>query len=208
MRKILKFSNNLFKAEYLENIDGLTINNYGILVNLDKKPLVIDNSGSISYYKSYLLKDWKVKVKITKAVLISFDYDPARTNNELNKFCLAKWDNNKKRYPDDPSKWNYKILRSPIEKIKNLEFNCWYLPKDTASSIHIEHPFKEIHTQLYGLGIMNKFKKQDYETLYQRMYMPPGFTHDFFFDQKIKYPWHQYEAVSECIWMAIMEYKN
>ena len=72
MRKILKFSNNLFKAEYLENIDGLTINNYGILVNLDKKPLVIDNSGSISYYKSYLLKDWKVKVKITKAVLISW----------------------------------------------------------------------------------------------------------------------------------------
>ena len=206
MKKLLNFSNKFFKAEYLENVSNLSINNYGILVNLEKKPTLIDKSGSISYYKSVLLKNFEVKGKIKKAILVSFNYDPARTNEELNKFCLDAWDNNKKRYPDDPSKWNYKILRSPIEKIKNLEFNCWYLPKDTASSIHIEHPFKEIHTQLYGLGIMNKFKKQDYETLYQRMYMSPGFTHDFFFDENIKYPWHQYEAVTDSIWMAIMEY--
>jgi hypothetical protein len=206
MRKLLNFSNNFFKTEYLENVLNLNIASYGILVNLDEKPLIIDKPGSLIKYKSYLLKNWEVKNNIAKAILISFDYDPARKNSELNKFCLESWDNNKKRYPDDPSKWNYKILRSPIEKINNLEFNCWYLPKETASSIHIEHPFKEIHTQLYGLGIMNKFKEQNYETLYQRMYMPPGFTHDFFFDKDVKYPWHQYEAVTDSIWMAIMEY--
>lgn len=206
MRKLLNFSNKFFKAEYLENIPDLNVTSYGILVNLDKEPLTIGKFGSVGNYKSYLLKDWKVKDKIKKAILISFDYDPARINEDLNNFCLTNWDNNKKRYPDDPGKWNYKILRSPIEKIENLEFNCWYLPKDTGSSIHLEHSFKEIHTQLYGLGIMNKFKEQNYETLYQRMYMPPGFTHDFFFDENIKYPWHQYEAVTDCIWMAIMEY--
>ncbi len=206
MKKLLNFSNKFFKAKYLENINNLSINNYGILVNLDKKPLTVDKSSSVANYKSYLLKNWKIENKIRKAILISFDYDPAKTKDELNKFCLTNWDNSKKRYPNNPSEWNYKILRSPIEKIKNLEFNCWYLPKHTAASIHIKHQFKEIHTQLYGLGIMNKFREQNYATLYQRMYMSPGFTHDFFFDENNKYPWHQYEAVLDCIWMAIMEY--
>lgn len=206
MRKLLNFSNDFFKAEYIENIGHLAIKNYGILINLDKLPLLVDKAGSVGYYKSYLLKNWEIDTRIKKAILVSFKYDPAKMNDELNQFCTKNWDNNKKRYPDDPSQWNFKILRSPIEKIKNLEFNCWYLPKDTASGIHIEHPFKEIHTQLYGLGIMNKFKEQDYDTLYQRMYMPPGFTHDFFFDKNIKYPWHQYEAITDSIWMAVMEY--
>lgn len=206
MVKPLNFSNRFFKTEYIEDSDGLSIKDYGIVINLDKTPIPVDVQSSINYCKSYLFKDYEIKSPIKKALLVSFDFDPAEDNKELNEYCVQNWDNNKVRYPDDPSKWDFKILRSPIEKVGNLEFNCWFLPEKTASSIHIEHPFEEVHTQIYGLGIMNKFKEQDYSSLYQRMYMPPGFTHDFFFDENKKYPWHQYEAVTNSIWLAVMIY--
>lgn len=208
MRRCLNFSNEFFNAEYIENIKLLDVKNYGIVTNLDKDPIIFDQYGSIDRYKSYLLKNWQIVGQIKKAILVTFGYDPIRQNPKLNQFCIEHWDNNKIRYPNDPSKWKFKILRSPIEKFGNLEFNCWYLPKNTASSIHIEHPFKEVHTQLYGLGIMNKFKEQKHETLYQKMYMAPGFTHDLFFDKQVIYPWHQYEAVTESVWMAIMDHKQ
>lgn len=206
MRKKLNFSNPFFSAEYIENENSVSITNYGILINLGEKEIEVDKQGSIAKYKSYLLKNYQIKHQIQKAILLSFDFDPVSNNTELNKFCENNWDNNKIRYPEDSSKWDFKILRSSIEKIGNIEFNCWFLPEKTASSIHNAHVFKEVHTQVYGLGIMNKFREQDPETLYQRMYMPPGFTHDFFFDEKGTYPWHQYEAVSSSIWMAICEY--
>lgn len=206
MIKQINFSNQFFKAEYIENSGDFAIKNYGILVNLDEEQITINKQSSLGYCKSYLLKNYRIQGKIKKAILVGFNFDPAKENKKLNKFCIENWDSNKKRYPEDPSKWHFKILRSPIEKIGNIEFNCWFLPKNTASSIHIEHLFEEVHTQIYGLGIMNKFKKQNYETVYQRMYMPPGFTHDFFFDEKRIYPWHQYEAVTSCIWLAIMKY--
>jgi hypothetical protein len=206
MKKVLNYSNKFFKAEYLENVNGLIIKKYGIVVNLDTKPIAVDGFGMINNLRSILLRDYEIRDSIKKAVLVEFDFDPARENKELNRFCKVNWNNNKIRYPNDPSKWNYKILRSPVDNVNGLEFNCWFLPKYSSSSIHIEHPFREVHTQIYGIGIMNKYKLQDKGTLYQRMYMSPGFTHDTFYNNDVIYPWHQYEAVTDCIWMAICRY--
>ncbi len=98
-------------------------------------------------------------------------------------------------------------MRSPMDRFGDLEFVAWYLPENEGSSIHKDHPFKkEVHAQLYGLGIMNKFKEQDKDSLYQRMYMAPGFTHDLFYDSDDEYVWHQYEAVTNSIWFAVCEY--
>ncbi|MBL8014636.1 MAG: hypothetical protein JNK26_00390 [Candidatus Doudnabacteria bacterium] len=208
MRTKLSFSNKFFDAELLEDLDVLEISQYGLLINISDEPIIIDAYNTLLPSKSYLLKDFELESKISKAILLTFAFDPARTNPDLNKYCTENWDNNQKRYPNDPTKWVYKILRSPVERIGNLEFNCWFLPSDTASSIHNTHPFpKEFHTQIYGLGIMNKFKEQDDQSLYQRVYMAPGFSHDTFYDKDFNYPWHQYEAVSDCIWLAVVEYK-
>jgi len=205
MIKPLSFSNQFFQAAFIEKENRLEIKNYGILLNLGEQGLKTDSSGAILPYKSYLLRNTEIKQFMDRAILVSFDFDPTKNNPDLNRFCASSWDSNKIRYPHDPTKWKFKILRSPIEKIGDLEINCWFLPGANSSSIHREHPFKEVHVQIYGLGIMNKFTDQNYDTLYQRMYMPPGFTHDFFFDKDVKYPWHQYEAVSNSIWMAFME---
>lgn len=205
MIKKLNFSNKYFSVEYIKS-EYVLLSKYNTITNLSDIPIKIDSVSSLTKDKSIFITNNLKLAKINEALVIKYSFDPNKKNKELEKFCIKNWDNNKVRYPDDPSKWGYKILRSPIEKFDNYEFNCWYLPANTASSIHNLHAFTEVHTQIYGLGIMNKFKDEDKNTLYQRMYMPIGFTHEYFYDSKVKYPWHQYEAVSECIWMAIMRY--
>ncbi|HQG57512.1 MAG TPA: hypothetical protein PLX79_00865 [Candidatus Dojkabacteria bacterium] len=207
MIKKLNFSNEFFEVSYINDQIIESIDNFTIVVNLSKNPIKVDFVSEITQDKSFMLHKCNKPLKVNECLLVKYNFDPSIVNLDLQKFCTSNWNNNKIRYPEDPSKWNYAILRSPIDKLGKFEFNCWYLPKNTASSIHNEHSFTEVHTQIYGLGIMNKFSDNNKESLYQRMYMAPGFTHDYFFNNEIKYPWHQYEAVSECIWMAICKYK-
>lgn len=208
MIKKLNFSNIYFEVYYYQDQPLTKLENFSTLVNLSPKPIKIDFVSQIQQDKSYLLYKDIQPLHVDEGLLVKYNFDPSAVKTELHNYCVSNWDSNKVRFPNDPSKWNYPILRSPVEKFDNFEFNCWYLPKETASSIHKEHVFTEVHTQIYGLGIMNKFTENSKDTLYQRMYMAPGYTHDYFFDKETIYPWHQYEAVTDCIWMAICRYNR
>ena len=158
MKKKLSLSNKFFSSYFVKGVKSLAIDSYGIVTNLGKKPIRLKDKSSIKPYKSYLFKNYSLS-GIDKVLLNTFEFDPARTNPDLNKFVKDNWNDNKVRYPDNPEKWGYKILMSPKDKIDGIEFNAWYLPANTASSIHREHPFpKEVHTQIYGFGIMNKYR--------------------------------------------------
>ncbi|WP_395820155.1 hypothetical protein [Devosia sp.] len=88
-----------------------------------------------------------------------------------------------------------------------LRLNLWWSPPRTDCFIHNEHPFIEVHTQIHGLGRMQKFWKRDAATLYEDMPLAPGQTHDPFFtvreDGSWEYPWHRYYSDTECVWLAI-----
>jgi len=88
-----------------------------------------------------------------------------------------------------------------------LEVNLWFAPADTDCFIHQEHDFLEVHTQVHGLGRIQKFTAQDRATLYEDVLMSPGRTHQPFCstDQhgNFVYPWHQYYADTNCIWLAL-----
>ncbi|MEI7579456.1 MAG: hypothetical protein WCJ58_05475 [bacterium] len=184
MIKNLNYSNPFFKVDYVKE-ETINITGFTTITNLSVTPIKVDFVSSILIDKSCFITAKSNPIEIKEALITRYNFDPEITNPELHQFCIDNWDNNKVRYPEDPSKWNYPILRSPIEKFDKYEFNCWYLPANTASSIHNEHLFTEVHTQIYGLGIMNKFRDNRKETLYQRVYMPIGFTHDYFYDNKI-----------------------
>jgi hypothetical protein len=96
-----------------------------------------------------------------------------------------------------------------VEKRKfSVQVNLWFAPAHTNCFIHNQHNFMEIHTQVFGNGRMQKFHKQDYSTIYEDIQMSPGYTTAQPFcnlddDSKYIYPWHQYYADNDCIWMAI-----
>ncbi len=89
-----------------------------------------------------------------------------------------------------------------------LKVNLWFAPAQTNCFIHNKHDFIEIHSQIYGHGRMQKFKAQDASTLYEDVLMSPGYTTSVPFcsvqaDNQFTYPWHQYFADTDCIWLAI-----
>jgi hypothetical protein len=89
-----------------------------------------------------------------------------------------------------------------------VRVNLWFAPAATDCFIHNRHDFIEVHTQVAGLGRMQKFKEQDHSTLYQDVLMSPGYTTPDPFcshgpDGSYTYPWHQYYADTDCVWLAI-----
>lgn len=75
--------------------------------------------------------------------------------------------------------------------------------------LHKDHPFcpvpgfREVHTQILGLGKMQQCRQQDVATLYLEEVMAPGMTHRPMFDADGNYPWHQYETITPSIFMAV-----
>lgn len=88
-----------------------------------------------------------------------------------------------------------------------ISVNLWFAPAGTNCVIHNLHDFIEIHTQIHGYGRMQKFRSPDPATLYEDVEMSPGTTHAPFGSTTdadgFSYPWHQYRADTDCIWLAV-----
>ena len=75
--------------------------------------------------------------------------------------------------------------------------------------LHKEHPFcaipgfREVHTQIVGLGKMQQCAEKDLSTLYLEEIMAPGVTHRPMYDADGNYPWHQFETITPSIFMAL-----
>lgn len=96
---------------------------------------------------------------------------------------------------------------SPASQAFTVKANLWYSPAGTDCGIHNEHLFMEVHTQIVGHGRMQKFTQKDHASLYEEQRLSPGTTNPVPFcvdrDGHFVYPWHQYRADSDCIWLAL-----
>lgn len=85
--------------------------------------------------------------------------------------------------------------------------NLWFSPAGTDCGIHNVHPFIEVHTQVAGYGRMQKFDAKDHGSLYEDQQLSPGVTNPVPFcadrSGELVYPWHQYRADTDCLWLAI-----
>jgi len=205
MEKTLNFSEPFLTVEHISYEDDYEINEKSIIVNTDLDPLNIDEN-ELHYLKSMVCaRTYVPKVKSMLVIsVINEDYmgrnpgvdDEIIRNNWLHVFDLF----------NVPQLKHTTLWRSQKETVGNLEMNLWYAPEDTHCGIHNQHDFLEVHTQIYGIGRMQKFQRNDFNSLYQEVYMSPGYTHNPFYSNTGKYPWHQYYADSDCIWLAIEKY--
>ena len=94
----------------------------------------------------------------------------------------------------------------------DIKLKCWWSPNETDCFIHNEHPFLEVHTQIHGIGRMQKFRERDPSTVYEDVRMAPGFTHEPFCvvtgPNQWTYPWHRYYTDLESIWLAVELHPN
>ena len=63
--------------------------------------------------------------------------------------------------------------------------------------------FREVHTQVVGIGKMQQCRENDPSTLFLEEPMAPGATHRPMYDEHGNYPWHQYETITPSIFLAV-----
>lgn len=198
---LLKISEPFVKVQHLEDIVNYKIKGKTILLNVSKKPTLIEGK---------LLKPWHSSIFANMAVpraqsLISIAVKPDFLSRKAFKYAATI-----------RKKWTYvydlfhlarhkglDFYRSEKDKINGVEFNLWFAGRGTDCGLHKhEVGFREVHTQVFGIGRMQKFHKNDFSSIYQDVFMSPGYTHEPFYDAAGRYPWHQYYADTDCIWIA------
>lgn len=202
MEKTLNFSEPFLTIEHVAFAENYKIPNKSIIINIDLDPLVLDDL-ELAPFKSAVCANTTI-VKVHSMIIASIANEGyIGPNPRVDRGIITNtWQHVYNIY-NIPQLQDTPLWRSEKERIGNLELNLWYAPAGTHCGIHNKHDFLEIHTQIFGIGRMQKFHVQHYNSLYQEVFMSPGFSHDPFYNQHGQYPWHQYFADTDCIWMAI-----
>jgi hypothetical protein len=201
---LLRFSEPFLSAELISHPRDYVIDSRAVVVNISDHPLQIDG-GVLKGWTSSILSG----VRLTSGGdLICIILKGAHDTSESFPFAKqieSRWTHVHDVFPLPHLKDTH-LWRSDKHQIGDMEFNLWFARADTDCGIHNDHAFKEIHTQVFGRGHMQKFRVPEVSAMYQDVYMCPGFTHDPFYELNGEYPWHRYYAETDCIWMAIEAY--
>jgi hypothetical protein len=219
----LSFSNPWIRCTLIEPVENAVIED-AVVVNLSTTPASYQAGGFLSAIAPFQSKQLKRCIVPAAERIAVFDL---QESENLGGLALAwKWFGSvyTSFNPEAP------LYISPLEDVADVHFNprdlfmfdgaedcvaqrfrlklnLWYAPAQTDCSIHCEHCFLEVHTQIFGLGRMQKFLTADAESIFEDLIVPRGVTHEPFFqftpDSGFKYPMHRYFAETECVWMAI-----
>ena len=176
-----------------------------LFINIGQEPInLMQDEDIVNSLNSRLVNDARFVsrsgIGLEIAATDNSNYD---VTSSLKKEIIAKWSRASELFPQVEYFQNLEMYRSPKVDLGLYQANLWSLEASSQGRIHKEHDFREIHTQILGLGQMVKYYKPEYDTAYERVFMAPGFTHFEFFDGNRLYPWHSYNAVSDCIWLAL-----
>ena len=205
MEKVLNFSEPFINAEYISYDENYRIDRKSIVINLDLDPVIIDDV-ELTSLKSVVCADTTID-RLKNALVFTMPNEKFQAPNTKVDLDIIR--NGWQHIYDLTNAEHLKktdLWRSEKTRIGRLELNLWFALPGTDCGIHNGHGYLETHTQIYGIGRMQKFRTRDAASLYQEVYMAPGFSHDPFYSNTGKYPWHQYHADTECIWLAIEEH--
>jgi hypothetical protein len=218
----LAFADTFIAAELVDNPKDYSVAD-GVVVNISPNPVVTggDVPAIIPPWKSTMLRGGAISTGDRVAVI------KVRNPTNLGGVGFRGWDwlgNRISSFPRDTP-----LYISPKDRVGSVmtdpyvftnerqvaedpqEFdvtlNLWWSPGDTDCFIHNEHPFLEVHTQIHGLGRMQKFSARDQSAIYEDVVMAIGYTHDPFCRvvgrNKWQYPFHRYYAETDSVWLAI-----
>jgi hypothetical protein len=205
MEKILNFSEPFLTVEYISSAEDYYIANKAIIINIDLDPTDVEDV-ELQPMHSMLCANTTI-AKVRNLLLVTVANDNFLNNNrDIDADIIRNSWHHVHDLFDVPQLRESPLWRSQKERIRNLELNLWFAPAGTHCGIHKKHNFFEVHTQLYGIGSMQKFHRKSHASLYQETMMAPGYTHEPFYNSLGEYPWHQYHADTDCIWMAIEQH--
>ncbi|WP_197084995.1 hypothetical protein [Saccharothrix sp. ST-888] len=194
----LNFSGRRISAEYVEAVKCFEVTGRAIVVNTGYHPALVAEQPRLGIppLKSTILQDAVVENADGLVVL--------RVDESLGIEGIVGEPGWEMFFPG--------LWKSPQDLLgfnggHPVKVNLWFAPAGTDCRIHNLHEFLEVHTQVHGIGRMQKFRAQDHGTLYEDAPLAPGSTHEPFCvtgpDGTYRYPWHQYRADTDCVWLAV-----
>ncbi|MFY1709405.1 hypothetical protein [Tritonibacter scottomollicae] len=222
IKRDLAFADDFITAELVEDVQDYAVED-AVVVNLSPRPMITgtDHPAIVPAWKSTVLKGGVI-AKAERVALIK-----VRRVKNLGGAPLRGWDwlgNRIRSFPrdtplyisafdhcgevtTDPFVFTNERSTDQTPQVFDMRLNLWWSPSDTDCFIHNEHPFLEVHTQIHGVGRMQKFRENDEATLYEDIPLSEGATHDPFCrvtgENQWTYPWHRYYADTDCVWLAI-----
>lgn len=201
----LEFAEPFFSVNYIHGERQFAVRKKSIILNLSQTPVRIQHQG-LGFFKSTVLMN--IEIQDLNRCLIIGDVDA------YNEDMDALFDRIKRRWTivyEATHLERHKgvqLYRSPKIKLgDDVEINMCYVDSIPLNvGLHRTHwgdkPFREVHTQIVGVGRMQQCLEQDLSTLYREDYMAPGVTHEPMYDDECTYPWHQYEPVTKGVFLA------
>ena len=202
----LNFAEPFFTVQHLEGLAQHTITERVILLNLAESPIQLENQ-QLGYLQSAIVADTTL-LQVERAVTIArFDThdDDTILFTEVRKHWPSAYEVRQEERLRGVSHY-----MSPKVWVRNIGFTMYHsgsVPLNVG--LHKFHPFceepgfKEVHTQIVGVGKMQQCREQDITTLYLEETMAPGTTHRPMYDAEGNFPWHQYETITPGIFMAV-----
>ena len=195
-----------FSLELVEGEQSLPVLSKTIVVNLSVNPITIEKQKLAEFQSNYVMGTDLVNVD--QAILIR-NLRPDLSEQELCDQVGELWPS---AYQVRKEKRLRKVghYMSPKEWVGQQGFTFYYsatVPLNVG--LHRDHSFcpvpgyREVHTQIVGLGKMQQCLSKDLSSLYFEELMAPGNTHRPMYNQNGEYPWHQYETITPSVFLAI-----
>ena len=207
MEKTLRFSEPFVNAEHVAYEADFRIDRKSIVINIDLDDIEIEEVDLPSFGSIMCSNVTIEKAKNILVISVAND-DFLGENVDIDREIIQNSWQHIHTLTNIEALKKTNLWRSEKSRLGRIELNLWYAPSGTHCGIHNTHPFQEVHTQIYGIGRMQKFRSNNFKSLFQEVYMSPGYTHEPFYDNQGNYPWHQYYADTDCIWLAIEQHQD
>lgn len=198
----LAFPQPLFTIRTVENEREYRAGAKTIILNLSETDDILIEGMPLRYQRSAVITEVTAH-NVTRALLVE-NYeqtDPAETFARAREAWPVYYDMSK-----NPRHMGLLVWRSPKERIFGcMDVNLCAIAGNVRTRPHKTHyvNFTEVHTQLLGYGRMRAFEENDHNTVYRELMLAPGHTHERMYTPDIVYPWHEYESITDAIFMPI-----
>jgi hypothetical protein len=195
-----------FSLELVEDEQSFPVLSKTIVVNLSVNPITIEKQKLAEFQSNYVIGTDLVNVD--QAILIR-NLRPNLSEQELCDQVGEFWPSAYQVRKEERLR-NVSHYMSPKEWVGQQGFTFYYsatVPLNVG--LHRDHSFcpvpgyREVHTQIVGLGKMQQCLSKDLSSLYFEELMAPGNTHRPMYNQNGEYPWHQYETITPSVFLAI-----
>ena len=204
--KSLELAAPFFTVDFVTEEPSLMIAERAIFLNLGVAPVGFE-AQQLAPLQSAILAN--VEVRDVETAVVVTGFDTHRSDEELFKAVRKVWPSAFEIRGEERLRGveHYMSPKVWLGRIGLTMYHSGSVPLNVG--LHRDHPFcpvpgfREVHTQIVGVGKMQQCRERDIHTLYLEETMAPGTTHRPMYDAEGNYPWHQFETVTPSIFMAV-----